>query len=637
MCGIAGFIGINNKSLLERMLQIQKHRGPDKTGLFFQNGNGIGIGNVRLSIIDITDRGDQPLYNESKDVVVVFNGEIYNYKELRENLIKKGHKFYSNTDTEVIIHLYEEHSEKFVDYLNGMFGIAVLDLKNKRLILVRDRLGIKPLYYTLVDKRLIFASELKAILLYKEFSLNYKAIDNYLTYRYITDGQITMFSNIYKLLPGEILIYNYRNSNLKKYFYWDIKAKTKNRYTFSDDKEKFEYFFLLMKDSVKKRMIADVPVGIFLSSGIDSSLVAYFMAEISGKPIKTFSIDFGTEIDETKDVIWYTKMIGSDHHQLRVETQDISLLNKIIWYFDEPLGDAIIIPMYLLSKYARKKVKVVLTGEGADEVFSGYIHHFVMHYGDKLYKAISEYGVKILYNFVKLLSPKFLNLFFPYPAFIGESGKNKLLNYLKNPLNYSISYFRLTTLFSPQEKEKLYTNEFKNELSGSYLFDSNVNSIRGIEDVPIYDLKHWLPDNILFKQDRTSMAASLESRVPYLDHRIVEFLVSLDLSEKIKYLKSKYFLRKIAKKVLPSQITNRPKKAFYIPIDKIFGNRFYQLLNDALENLKKRKILNADYIKMLLKNYTLKSGEILYTKQLMAIFILELWFQNYIDKRNEWV
>lgn len=631
MCGIAGFIGINKKTLLVKMLQIQQHRGPDKLGYYYKNG--IGIGNVRLSIIDISDRGNQPIYNEKRNILVVFNGEIYNYNELKENLIQKKHKFYSKTDTEVIVHLYEEYGNKFINYLNGMFGIALLDLKNKKLILARDRLGIKPLYYSIFKKGLIFASETKAILLYKKFELNNKAIDNYLSYRYVTDNEMTMFKDIKKVMPGQMVIYSYHTFKFKKILYWDIHNRVSNIFKLSE-RDKFEYFLYLINDSVKKRMIADVPLGVFLSSGVDSSFIAYIMSRYSNKPIKTFSIGFGTDIDETKEVFWFTKVIKSTHYQLKVEKQDVCLLEKIVWYFDEPLGDAIIIPMYLLSRYARKEVKVVLTGEGADEIFSGYIHHFALYYGEKIYKILPKLIRKILYDIVSKLPPQTLNYFFPYPAFLGETGKQRLLKYMKNPLNLSLSYFNLTTLFSPEDKNRLYTREFINLLKYNYSFDNNIKEIKKIDDIPIYDIKHWLTDNILYKQDRTSMAVSLESRVPYLDHRIVEFIMSLKLSEKIKKYKSKYFLRKVTKHILPNRISNRPKKAFYIPIEKVFGPKFHQLLFDTLssERIKKRKIFNYNYIKYLINNYNLHSSEILYTKQLMAIFILELWMQNYIDK-----
>ncbi|MBN1899542.1 MAG: asparagine synthase (glutamine-hydrolyzing) [Spirochaetes bacterium] len=629
MCGIAGFVGINNRSLLLKMLNIIRHRGPDHTGYYFKNN--IGAGSVRLSIIDTSSKGHQPIYNEKKTIFTVYNGEIYNFHELKENLIAKGHKFYSNTDTEVIVHLYEEYGTDFVNHFNGMFGIALFDLVKKKLILVRDRLGIKPLYYRQLPKGLLFSSETKSMLYFEKPPLDRKALDNYLTYRYVTDNERTMFEGINKLLPGEMLIYNFENYTLKKKFYWKLEDSLTNLNL--NRHEKYEYFYDLLRDSVKKRLISDVPLGAFLSSGVDSSLIVAIMSSFSNQPVKTFSIGFGTDIDETQDVKWFTDRIGTDHYQLGVDKEDISLLEKITWYFDEPLGDAIIIPMYMLSRFARKKVKVVLTGEGADEIFSGYIHHFALYYGTKANRFMPGPLKKIFFYILKNTPVKLLNHFFPYPAFLGESGKQKLLQYFQKIDDIQNSYFSLTTLFSPEEKKQLYSQDFQDERLPSGI-DKNIRSIHQMDDVPLYDIKHWMADNILFKQDRTSMAVSLESRVPYLDHRIVEFMMSLSLDEKIKAFTSKAFLRKVSGKVLPRQISQRPKKAFYIPIDKIFGKQFYSLLKDTLskQNIVKRNIFNYTGIKSVLDEFNKSSKEVLYTKQLMALFILELWFQNYVDK-----
>ena len=361
MCGIVGF-NWDDKNLLKEMMESVNHRGPDESGHYI--GDEISLGHQRLKIIDLRS-GRQPLHNENDSIQIVFNGEIYNYLDLRNNLEKKGHRFYTNTDTEVIIHSYEEWGIDCVNYFNGMFAFGIWDSEYKKLFLARDRLGIKPLYYYFDGNKLIFASELKAILKCEDVKriVDLRALNEYFTYRYVSSNR-TMIKNIYKLLPGHVLIF--KNNIVEVSRYWNLKENISN---YSEDYY-VKNLLKLLRESIKMRLISDVPLGVYLSGGVDSSCIVALMNEMRDN-IQTFSVGFGSEGESEVDYARFvSQYFGTEHHEINVNEDDLKILPEMVWHLDEPIADAATLPTYVISRFAKKKVTVVLAGEGGDELFA---------------------------------------------------------------------------------------------------------------------------------------------------------------------------------------------------------------------------------------------------------------------------
>lgn len=630
MCGICGILGPADPEIIKKMNQEIHHRGPDEEGYYFNDG--VAFGSKRLSIIDLTG-GKQPIFNEDKSIVVVFNGEIYNFQSLREELINKGHKFYTNTDTEVIVHAYEEYSTECLQKFNGDFAFALYDRNLNQTFIARDRLGIRPLYYTNIDGKFIFASELKAILASNlaNRELDFNSIDQYLTLRYCY-GENTFFKNIKKLPAAHFMIIKDGETSINKYWqvdYSSIKLKNTNEYI-----DKFRELF---ENSVKLRMISDVPFGAYLSSGIDSSYIVANMAKYSNLPIETYSLGFKSSIDETSDAKNLANMLGCNHHEIFIDKQSYDLLPEIVRYFDEPVGDAIIIPTYLLNKAASQNLKVVLTGEGADEIFGSYVHQLTMHYGN-IYKNLIPGFIRnsIINKTIEIAPLGLLDKLFPYPSDLGKKGKEKLLNYLKNLDNDADAYFSIASLFSDADKLKFYGSTFFENIDTKNTKTSFENSLKKNENLPMLnrlielDKTFWLADYTLLKQDRLSMANSLEARIPFLDHNIVEFISQIPVNLKLRGLTTKYLLRKSAENILPKEITARPKKAFYFPYQDIFDKNFDEYLNELFNQdsrLVTMGIINHKEIKNLCEKK--QYNELLPSKQLMNLIILEHWLRIY--------
>jgi len=630
MCGICGIIGSREEEITRVMNQALFHRGPDEEGYYFNDK--ISLANRRLSIIDLST-GTQPIFNEDKSLVVVFNGEIYNFQDLRENLIKKGHKFYTNTDTEVIVHSYEEYGVNCLKSFNGDFAFALYDIKNDTTFIARDRLGIRPLYYTFHNGKLYFASELKALITNKNIArdLNYQSIDKYLTLRYCW-GTNTLFNNIHKLPQASYLLFENGSYNINKY--WDIDYSPIKYNSYSDYIDKFEEIF---EESVKLRMIADVPFGAFLSGGVDSSLIVSMMAKHSNLPVQTYSLGFNLDIDETSDAQKLANHFGCSHHEIKITDHSYDMLPEIVEHFDEPLGDSIIIPTYLLNKEASKDIKVVLTGEGADEIFGAYVHQVSMHYGDVIDRLTPDFiRNKLVVPAVKCAPLGLLDKMFPYPSGLGKKGKQKLLNYLSNLGNCLQSYFSIASVMSPEDKLLFYTKAFLNRLENYDLQADFASNLVENSQLPVLnqmidlDINHWLVDYTLFKQDRLTMANSIEGRIPYLDHNLVEFVAQIPVKYKINGLNTKYLLRKVAKKYLPKPTAFKAKKAFYYPYQKCFGKDFNNYLNDLFNEtsfLINMEIIKKDQLSKLCKNALY--NELLPSKQLMSLIILEHWLKKY--------
>jgi len=618
MCGICGIVTTENKerisgSLIGAMCDVITHRGPDEEGIFIDGG--VALGMRRLKIIDLST-GSQPIFNEDRSVAVVFNGEIYNFIELQEYLLKKGHKFYTKTDTEVIVHLYEDYGEDFLRYLNGMFGIALWDKNLEKLILARDRMGEKPLYYTHIGKSLIFGSELKSILCYPKLvkRIEKQAVYHYFTFNYIP-SPLTIYKNVYKLFPGEYLIYKGNFVSKKKY--WDVRF---NEIPCSLENEIEERLLHELTKSVKMRLISDVPIGAFLSGGIDSSIIVALMSCINNKPVKTFSI--GLEDDKNSELPFARAIAdkyGTEHYELIAKPDALNLIDRIVWHFDEPFGDSSAIPTFLVSQLTRKFVTVAISGDGGDELFGGYTR----------YQRIRDRSN--MWNKPLMLFKPFLKYFgdiMPY----GFKGKAFLQG-----LKYDdYSFFAIGT-----------NEEFKNHLfADSFLLQ--VNDISSVdiakrfllEDQPLlnkcmfFDMKVYLPDDILTKVDRMGMANSLEIRPPFLDHNLVEFAFSIKPELKVNEKGTKYILKKTFKNYLPQITMVRHKSGFSIPLEEWYRKELKPFIMDILskKRIKEMGMFNNRFISKLITQHM--SGKRNHKRLLWMILMFQLWYESWFIKTH---
>lgn len=626
MCAIFGFVGLADKNLLFKMARLLAHRGPDDSG-FHQDQN-VSLGHRRLSIIDLSPGGHQPFLSEDKKKILVANGEIYNFKALRKILEKKGHKFFGKSDNEVILHGYEEWGRKAVTKLVGIFAFALWDKNKKTLILIRDHLGVKPLYYAQRGDSFIFASEAKAILAWEKLNkeVDPVSIDYYLSLRFLP-GERTMFKEIKRLSPGSVLIF--KNGKIKIRRYWQPGGE-KNLVNEEEAKRKLR---AQLEESVFSQLVSDVPLGTYLSGGIDSSVITALAQKKKATPLETFSLGFGSKIDEIDKAREVAKFLKTDHHQFLVSEKDFTFLPEIVGCLDEPIGDPIILPIYLLAKNASKEVKVVLTGDGADEIFGGYIHHLGIFWKEKLTKIFPP---PLLVLVAKILPSKIIDQIFPYPASIGEKGKERLLQFLRASC-LAEDYLAFATLFNKEEKKKLYSSSFAKKIRGKKSISQEIkehfkgNGGDSLIRVISQDIKFWLPDYVLEMADRLSMAHGLEIRVPYLDFRLVEFALSLRSSLKIRYFQNKFILRKAMGELLPEEVLTKPKQAFFVPLERFFGQEMEKLILRILSQkaIEKRGLFNFEYIKELKNEF--KKSPLLVGKQLMALIILELWLQKYAD------
>jgi len=590
MCGIYGFtLNLpNQEERLNQMGQQLFHRGPDGSGSYFDER--IALGMRRLSILDITN-GNQPFFSPDKNIVVFCNGEIYNYQSLKNELRHKGYTFKTTNDVEVIPSLYQEYGLEFVEKLNGMYAIVLYDKTANQLILVRDRLGIKPLYYTIFQNEIIFASELKPILDFEQIpqEVNYEALSTYLDINYIP-RPLTPFKNIYKLESGAIAIWKNHELTIQKH--WDIAVNNQEK----SEKQFFNEFEELLAESAKMQLVSDVPIGAFLSGGIDSSLVTALSASQTDKPFSVFHMQW-KNVEGKIDESIYAKQVAEQYQtkQFFSVVEDIDypkLLPFLIYHLEEPFGDAAYIPTYFLSKIARKDVTVMLSGAGGDELFGGYHHH-------KSHSIVKSIGGKILLN--------------KAPAF---------------------SYFDIwKTMFEPRWKKTFdwYTpNFFKERFEEK--FNQNKHSDR-LNAIMLNDIEYYLQDDILFLTDKMTMATSIEARVPLLDHRLVELSVQMPSQFKVKAGEKKYLLKKIAEKYMPREVIYRQKEGFGFPVWKIINEykEFYfnVLLRDGF--LVKNGLINPKQLNKLFLKPQIQPAESWFYWQILT---LEIWFQLFVGKKS---
>ena len=632
MCGICGFVGFKDERLLKEMTDTLSHRGLDNEGYY--SADEVSLGFRRLSIIGLTS-GNQPLSNEDKSVFSVCNGEIYNFKEIKEELLENGHRFNTDTDTEILPHCYEEWGIGFISRLNGMFAFALWDANLKKLFLVRDRLGIRPLHYTSDGRNLIFSSEAKAILKYSRFEkeLDYQAMDDFLAFRYIP-GDVTFFKNIKVLEPAHLLIYTQGKIEVKRY--WDISMQEDLRLKSSACEERF---YQLLDDSVKRCLLSDVPLGVYLSGGLDSSVIAGLGKKNYDKDLTVFSHGFDGREDELKFARSVAKFLNARHYEVFIKEGHFQLLPEIIYHMDMPIANSDIIGFYLLAELAHKEVKVILTGEGSDELFGSYVHQEMLYFGYKLKKILPKFMLhKIMPALIRKSPLGLVNKFFRYPGYsLDNESRLKLLDYFYSP-DLSSDYFCINSLFSYRQKGQLYGEAFKSGLkvkSDARQKLENIFSDERIENIfnrLVYsEFKYWLPTYHLMKEDKIAMSFCLESRYPYLDHEIVEFMGRLPVSLKKKGMNRKYLLRKISKGLIPEKIRKRPKGPILVPINRCFDKSFEGCLKEyfSKDKVMKRGYFNYGYIKTLMDNR--KANPFLFDRQLFALLSLEIWHNIFVD------
>lgn len=625
LCGICGIVDFQNidqafkQKTIKRMCDSMSHRGPDEEGTYL-DGN-VGLGSRRLSIIDLAT-GHQPITNEDKSIWVVQNGETYNYRELMKNLQTMGHNFTTVSDTEVIVHAYEEYGIDCVHKFIGMFAFALWDRKRRQLFIVRDRLGIKPLYYYLDDKRLIFASEIKGILADTSIprEIDYKGLNNFFTFGHSVAPN-TIYQGIKKLLPGHYLLCRDGKVEIKEY--WDLHYSPSQGLLSEEEYAKRAYE--LLQDSVRLQLVSDVPLGTFLSGGIDSSAVVGLMSTLMDQPVKTFSVGFesGGGYNELPDARLVAEYFGTDHHELKVKPGHlVEVLQKLVYHYDEPFGDAASFPTHLVSKFAREYVKVVLTGEGGDELFGGYRRYSVERWSE-FYQRIPTYLREIVISKAVKTLPRFRRV-------------KKAVNSMSIPAP-DLRYGSWLTVFSDEMKMELFSAEvarLTEEFDSFEIYRQYYNK-DGIPDLlsrMMYtDIKTWLPDTYLEKVDKASMAVGLEARVPFLDHRLVEFAFGIPSKYKIRGLMTKYILKRAMKGLLPESVLRKRKHGFAVPTDPWFRGELKDFAFDVLTDARTRSrgYFNPRYIEKLWKLH--HSGKEVYDTHLWLLLNFELWHRIFMD------
>ena len=625
MCGIAGFVESSSvadpfgpddsRDLIHRMCDVIRHRGPDDEGVLVSDG--VALGMRRLSIIDLST-GHQPIHNEDKTVWIVFNGEIYNFRELRRELEAAGHRFYTSTDTEAIVHAYEEWGTAAMGRLRGMFGLAIWDTRARRLLVARDRIGIKPLHYAAVGGRLYFGSEIKSLLCAPDLprDLDVDALDHYLSFLYTPrDGSI--FQSVRKLPPGHLL--TWADGRLRVERYWQLPADE----TFEgSETDASVALFDVLTDAVRSHLVSDVPLGAFLSGGVDSSLVVGLMAQTSGARVKTFSIGFDEPaFDELEHARRVANHFGTDHHEFVVKPDAISILDRLVAHFDEPFADSSAIPTWYVSEMARRHVTVVLSGDGGDELFGGY-DRYVPH---PRVVAFDRYGSGPLRRVAATAA-----LALPH----GSRGKDFLRHVGRDNRGRYLDTIRF---FSADDKPALLSNDLQNRLQQP---DPEARLARHfVRFAPLpwasqmmrFDAETYLPGDVLTKVDRMSMAHSLESRVPLLDNDVIAFASRLPAAFKIKDGRRKHVLKEVAARLLPRDLVDRRKQGFGVPLGVWFRGNLRELFADTLLSAASlgRGYFQSAFVRRLVDDHL--AGRRDHTLRLWQLVVFERWHQQYVD------
>jgi len=626
MCGIVGIVRNDRKpvdeELLARMNNAIRHRGPDDDG-FYVNGS-VGLGMRRLAIIDLKG-GAQPIHNRDRSSWIVFNGEIYNYLELREKLEKLGHTFYTNSDTEAIVHAYDQFGADCPKHLRGMFAFAIWNERTEELFLARDRVGKKPVLYAHVNGQLIFGSEFSALLLHPDVSrdIQPEALDYYLSFMCIP-APLTAYRAIRKLEPGHWLRWYKGEIELQRYWQPDFTKKID-----LSEEEAGERTVEILRDAVRVRLMSEVPLGAFLSGGIDSSAVVALMSQESSERVKTFSIGFDEQdFSELHHARRIAEHVGAEHHEFIVRPDALEVLPTLVEHYGEPYADSSAVPTYYVAKETRKHVTVALNGDGGDESFAGYERYIAMGLTEKYRRVPSFLRESVIKETVNLIPSS------PLKRSRLKSAK-RLLDAVALPR--VDRYARWVSVFNDQTKQPLYSDHFREQTQAADAtgilaeWFKRANGIGVVDAMLLTDQMTYLPNDLLVKVDIATMAVSLEARSPFLDHHVIEFAASLPQNLKLRRLTSKYLLKKVLRKLLPSENLKRRKMGFGVPVGHWFRGKMQPFLREVLlsEKALRRGLFQPDEVKQLIELHV--RGERDYSQQLWTLLMLELWFNRFID------
>lgn len=646
MCGIAGFVSTSistdtetSNRVLKRMCTVIRHRGPDDEGTFVDQKAALGM--RRLSIIAVAT-GHQPIANETGTMQIVFNGEIYNFKELRRELETYGHSFKTDSDTETILHAYEQFGARCVERLRGMFAFAIWDKEKRELFVARDRVGKKPLYYARTKQGgLLFASEMKSLLVHPDISreIDLRALDAYLTFGYVPDP-LSILRGVAKLPPashltwtadGEVRIEKYWDFDFSKNVE-DAARRVANNGNVAHNKDRGEAFYVaevrrLLDEAVRVRLVSEVPLGAFLSGGIDSSAIVGLMARHMSQPVKTFSIGFREDsFDELKYARVAAKHFGTDHHEFVVTPDICQIVDQLVHHFDEPFADVSAIPTYMVSKMAREHVTVALSGDGGDELFAGYTRYQIDRHRNNFARVPRFVRRGVVQPFSRRL---------PHRA----PGRNFLYNVALDPLD---RYIDSVSTFTQLNKHALYAKGFAQRLHETYGQADNASEMfrrvanetttnDPLERILYLDSKTYLSGDILTKVDRMSMAASLEARAPLLDHELIDFVTTIPSTLKMRGLETKYIFKQAIKDFVPPEILNRRKQGFGVPINVWINQELRDPIRDALTDTRARSrgYFDPSYIELLFNEH--QRGRRDHSQQLWTLYVFELWQRAYLD------
>lgn len=631
MCGITGWANLDShtppqhggRELLHSMCERMVHRGPDSEGLFVTNGAALGM--RRLAIIDLVT-GEQPVFNEDRSIAVVLNGELYNYREVRADLEKRGHSFRSASDTEILPHLYEEYGDDMMSQLNGMFAFALWDSKRRRLLIARDRFGEKPLYWGIFDKTLLFASEPKVLLAHPAVrpALNLQALRQYLSFDYVP-APLSIYEGIEKLPAAHKLVLE--DGRVTTSCYWRLNYNTASPVPSEHDAA--EQLQELLADSVRMRLVSDVPLGVLLSGGVDSSAIAALAVRASSEAVKTFSISFAeASFDESAYARGVAKFLGTDHHEERLSANlAANLVSEIGAWMDEPFSDPSLVPTYLLSRFTRKHVTVALGGDGGDELFAGYPMYAGHRWAEIYNRLPASLRSGLIEPLVRLLPVKTKNLSFDYKAMRFVLGAK---------YDVVARHHIWFGSFTPDEQRQLLTDDALAQTDDEIYRQAREmlaecgekDLIKSMQDL---DTRLYLAEDILTKVDRASMAVSLEVRAPFLDPRVAEFAASLPSNYKLRGSKTKYILKKAVDDLLPRFVTRRPKKGFGVPVAEWLKFKLRPLARDLLspERVKRAGVFNPQFVSRLLDEH--ERGVANHRKLLWTLLMFELWHESFIE------
>ncbi|MBA2524825.1 MAG: asparagine synthase (glutamine-hydrolyzing) [Pyrinomonadaceae bacterium] len=626
VCGIVGLVrsdGLDvDEALLGRMCNAIRHRGPDDDG-FYVNGS-VGLGMRRLSIIDLKS-GQQPIHNQDRTAWIIFNGEIYNYRELRETLEKLGHTFYTNSDTEAIIHAYDRYGADCPKHLRGMFAFAIWDERTQELFLARDRVGKKPLLYAQANGQFIFGSEFSALLLHPGIGrdIDFQALDHYLSFMCVP-APLTAYRAIRKLEPGHTLRWRKGDLRIERYWQPDFSKKID-----VGEEEAGERAIEILRDAVRVRLMSEVPLGAFLSGGVDSSAVVALMSEVSSEPVKTFSIGFEEQdFSELHHARRVAEHVGAEHHEFIVRPDALEVLPSLVEHYGEPFADSSAIPTYYVARETRKHVTVALNGDGGDESFAGYERYTAMRLAEAYFRLPAVVRGSLVEPAVGLIPT--------------SEGRRSRVRDAKRFLRAASlpkvdRYLRWVSVFDRDAKADLYSDSFRNETANVRAADlldpwfAKANGAGIVDAALLADIMTYLPNDLLVKVDIATMAVSLEARSPFLDHHVIEFAASLPERLKLRGLTTKYLLKRVLKKLLPAENLQRRKMGFGVPIGHWFRGELQPFLRETVlsEKALKRGLFRPQAVKQLVERHTRSERD--YSHQLWTLLMLELWFQRFID------